>query len=146
MVIRFFLLVLLAACSTKSDWSYQKMPASRESFASRKLTYTGKNRFHGLELELLHLKDKIYGYINIFSQKVPSHEGLASIAIKIDEKTHEELVPLLKGEQRLLLSDKIIDLITGALLSGKSVKILLEGYEDELEPQDFHTQFRKLEG
>lgn len=120
------------------------MPASRQEFASKKLTCKSKNQFHGLEFELLHYQDKTKGYINIFAQKVPSHEGLASIALQIDELTYEELVPLLKGEQKLLLSDKIIDLIINALKDGKMVKISLEGYEEVLEPQDFMTYFKRL--
>ncbi|HSW73181.1 MAG TPA: hypothetical protein VLG44_07250 [Chlamydiales bacterium] len=146
MIKRLAIVFLFASCSSvKSDWSYQKMPASRSEFASKKLTCKGKNKFHGLEFELLHYQDKTKGYINIFSQKVPSHEGLASIALQIEEMAYEELVPLLKGEQKLLLSDKIIDLIVTALKEGKKVKVSLEGYEDVLEPQDFITHIKKLE-
>ncbi len=139
------LLFLLLSCQRTSSWKLEKTDSAETKFQSTRLCSKTKNVFHGLAFELLQLHGKLHGYINVFSQSLPSAKGgETKVTLSIGGETHQDTAHLLKGGQRLLLKEETVKLIVSSLSQGKSVLISLEGYEEEINPEKFSNYYETL--
>jgi len=141
-----FFPLLFSACTTTSQWKLNNLSGAGAQFHSVKLKHKSSDLIRGLELEFLRLHDKIFAYINVYSQTVPSSTtpDCASVTLHMGGEVYEDVAKKLEGGQRLLLKEDMAEKIITALSKGQSVTIILNGYEEVITPESFIPNFQKL--
>ena len=64
---------------------------------------------------------------------------------RIGEEKIEETLPLLEGNMRLRCSSQLTERLIVALQEGKEVIILVDGFEERLNPAHFLRAYKKLQ-
>ena len=142
------LFFLSASCSRRnSAFLLEQNLSCKGKYRSSKLTYPTKNHLTGLELELDKNISGLYCYINVFSRSVPpfkedSQKSL--VTIKKSKKIINFIVYRMEGGQRLQFSSEQSKILMDFLQEEKEFIILLQGYEEKINPQKFKEFFKAL--
>jgi hypothetical protein len=126
-----------------SPWRVEDISAGDHSFNISRLRFTSMKEQPSLLFEILKTGSETHAFINLIRFRFS--EEIAKVTLKIEEQTFEENLPVLEGRMRLRLPKESTELITKALQAGKKVDILLDGFEETLDPEQFSDTFREFE-
>ncbi len=140
------LVFLICSCARNSDWKVDSI-AANSSFDSSRLRYL-PNGHSSLAFEMLRINTKIEAFLNLTQFRLkPSEEGdTVKVLINIGGELFEESSPLLEGRMRIRLSEEITLRMTEGLQDGKKISILVDGFEETLEPDQFASHFDRFLG
>jgi len=123
------------------------MHSEKKEFSSTKLSYLSPDPIHGIDLELLKIKERIAVYLNVHSIPVPPHQSNpknALVKLDIDGQIWRYEAYRLEGGQRFLLPDEMTKLLIDALQKGKEVRLTLPGYKTTVKAEDFSEKFHRF--
>ncbi len=136
-------LFCLASCTTKTPWVYESLGAGASPFDSARLTFSDAKS--PLRFELVRLESGTEAFISLMRYQFPPSGPVRAAAAVLGEIREEDL-PCLEGKMRLKLTESFAAWITDALQDGKEVVIMVDGFEQRLEPERFAMQYKKLTG
>jgi hypothetical protein len=133
--------ILLGGCTAASPWKLESISTGEQAFDSARLIYSEKES--PLRFEIVRLDDAIQTFINLTKYKFATTDKV-KIVISIDGEKIEGSVPVLEGRMRLRFPQDITEKLLYALQVGKKVAIIVDGFEERLNPESFETQYKKL--
>ena len=117
------------------------MEGVTSSFQSARLRYVNSTP---LLCEMLCLNGEVETFLSLprfrwSSNSVPVH-------VRLETEEFQEITTPLEGGMRLRLSPTTTKRLISALQEGQEVVILVDGFEERLQPEQFGTYFEQLVG
>lgn len=140
----FILFGLLYGCSNTSPWHADSISAGDSRFNSARLRYVSSQPHPPLAFEILKIGDEIGAFLSL--TKFRLSPGCATLILTIQGETHEEAIAPHEGLMRVRLSPHTTNLLIQALQSGNQVGILIDGFEENLDPAQFSHSFSQFLG
>lgn len=143
-----FFLFVLCSCANQNRWELDAI-AGNQTFDSSRIRYSNPQNPSPLAFELIRIGDRIEAFLNLSRYRLsPSPEDPSSVKtiLSIEGERYEESVPLLEGRMRIRLSNETAERIILALQDGKKVSILIDDFEETLEPNEFSRTYNKFLG
>lgn len=150
----FRILPLLLACmsctATVGPWKFESIAAGNPDFNSARLVYFDPDSEAPFRLEFLRTGVAVDLFLSLSRYTIaPSSLDPSSASVRFtigDEVAFDESVPLLEGRMRLRFPHETTERITNGLQEGKKVTILVDGFEETLQPEFFSKLYEKLTG
>ncbi len=145
---RCLFLLTLTACSTSNIWILDSIATGEKAFDSARLICSNQS-LSPLQFEVVALETGIESFLSLSRHRLTaSSEDPNAIEAQftIDGKKFFEMIPLLEGRMRLRLPPELTGRLTRALQEGKKIDILLDGFEQTLEPERFSKLYDQLKG
>jgi len=131
MIRRFAPFLLLAGCWSQSPWHLDAIAAGDSAYDSSRLVYT-PSASH-LRLELLRVGNEVEIFLYLTQHRLNSTE----LSLTIEGEEFKEIAPMREGRMRVGLSKEMGKRLILALQEGKPVGILLDGFQETINPDAF---------
>lgn len=143
MIRRFLILTLfVCGCTTTNNWSMDGIATGNSSFDSKRLRYHSTQAYPPLQFEIVRMGEQIEAFLSLTHFRLS--EDNVKIIFTVEDQTFEDLVAVHEGRMRVRLSTEVTQKIIQALQDGKKVAILLDGFEETLDPTQFSSSFSKF--
>lgn len=139
---RFLFLILLSACSTVSHWRVDSIAAGDSSFNSSRLRYAGSEKHPTLLFEMFKLDTQIEAFLSLTQFRLSP--DCSKVTLTIRGENFEEAITPHEGLMRVRLPSAVTNRLIQALQDGEKVSILIDGFEETLEPDQFSSSFAKF--
>ncbi|MGH7197595.1 MAG: hypothetical protein ACREH5_02490, partial [Candidatus Omnitrophota bacterium] len=117
---------------------------------SARLAYADPSSDSHLRFEFMRFGTAVDLYLSLTQYSLtPSPLDPSTVLVRFtvgDDAPFEEAIPLREGRMRLHIPDETSSRITSALQEGKKVAILVDGFEETLQPERFSKLYEKLVG
>lgn len=144
MIRKLFFCFFLAGCAvTPSAWVVDKIATGSESYDSSRLKYNSSHPHPQIAFEMIRTGDTIKAFINLTRHRLPEQ---TKVIFTIDQQTFEDDVVVHEGRMHLKLSRQTTDLLIQALQEGHKIGILLDDFEEILDPGEFSSSFAEFIG
>lgn len=142
---------LLFGCSgPASIWHLDSIATGDTSFDSSRLFYQDPASHSRLRLEFIRVAGEIDLFLSLSQYSLtPSPSDPSSILVQFSiegEPPFQESIALHEGKMRLRIPPQIRDRIASALQEGKKVGILVDDFEETLNPDQFTQIFEQFSG
>jgi hypothetical protein len=88
---------------------------------------------------------EMYVYLYLVQHRLhPNKPGQIIVTLVSEDVREEGLVPLFEGNMKLRFSDSLAIKLIQSLQEGKKVSILIDGFEETIDPDLFEKNFSKL--
>ena len=148
-LINFCALLFLGACaSSLNSWRVDGIDAGNGSYDLARLRYVPSLSHSPLTFEFLKLKENVEAFLSLshFRFNPIDSDNNAKVIFTISNRVKEILVPIHEGQMRVRLPKETTEEIIQALQEGKKVAILLDGFEETLDPEQFSSSFAQFLG
>lgn len=143
---RLIALTILWGCSMQpAIWTVDSIAAGDISYDSSRLRYIPKQAHAPLAFEMMKIGSQIDGYISLNRFRFKAAEQI-KVIFNIADQSFEELIPVHEGGMRLHLSSETTERVIKALQEGHKIAILLDDFEEILDPAQFSGIFAKFIG
>lgn len=140
----FWLFGILAACSfTPSPWIADSIAAGDRSFDTSRLRYASSQIHPPLAFEMLRTGGQIEAYLSLNRFRLPSIEPV-KVFFTVEDQSFEEEILVHEGGMRLRLSSETTQWLIETLQDGHKIGILLDDFEETLDPGQFSRSFAKF--
>ena len=141
-----FVLGILSGCASTSPWKLDTIACGNKEYDSARLAYEGSP----LRLEFIKLGEQIDLFVSLTQYHftpLPEDASSACVQLSIAGQTAiEEIVSLLQGQMRLHFPKETADKIVKALQEGQTVDMLIDGFQETLQPELFVKSYEKFTG
>ncbi|HSX38817.1 MAG TPA: hypothetical protein VLE95_08360 [Chlamydiales bacterium] len=136
------MLILLSSCAAPNSWKFESIDTQETLFSAARLLYS--NGESPIRFEILrNIESEIYAFLSLTKYHfTPARE--VKIEFSSNEERWEETVPLLEGNMRLRFPTEMTEKIIARLQEGKQVVMMLDGFEQCLDPAGFASQYEKM--
>jgi hypothetical protein len=139
---RTLLFLLLSGCAAPTLWQLDSIVTGERAFDSKRLICSDPI-LSPLQFEVVATEAGTIGFLSLAKYRLTSASHLeAQFSIDGDKWTEE--LPILEGRMRLKLPTNLTCRLIEALQSGKKVDILLDGFEQRLDPERFAELYKQL--
>ncbi|MBS0625558.1 MAG: hypothetical protein JSS32_05875 [Verrucomicrobia bacterium] len=142
------LLLFLAGCAAPNPWRYDSISAGDPLFDSAKLTYSPLTGYPPWKIEVLKMGGETEVHLCLMQYKFHPMAGDPSkikVVLALEDRQVEETLPIFEGSMKLRLSDTLASTLIESLQDGKKVGILIDGFEETIDPDLFKNQFAKFD-
>ncbi len=137
---------ILWGCSAQpAMWMVDSIAAGDRSFDSSRLRYIPKQAHAPLAFEMMKIGNQIDGYISLNRFRFKATEQI-KVIFTIADQSFEEQIPVHEGGMRIHLSPETTEKVIKALQEGHKIAILLDDFEEILDPAQFSGIFAKFIG
>lgn len=137
-------LTVTSCTSTADHWKLRRIDSSNDIVCAH-LSLPPKNTFRNLEVFFQKDGPETKVFLNTYSIPFQNDEnGMADIAIYIDDSPTNFKAPILAGNQRILLPPDATHLLLVALNEKKVIVIASGKYFAEVHSEDFDQVFNKF--
>ena len=143
---QYLICLILAGCAGTQSWRLDAIEAGDKAFNYTKLIYIDP-KSAPLNFEIICQDTLVEAFLYLTKHKLtPPQEHPQSIDVEftIDDQRFCESVPLLEGRMRLRLPQELAERLILALQEGKKIDILLDGFQQRLNPECFPKLYAKL--
>lgn len=140
----FILLAILSGCSNASHWQVNSISAGDARFNSTRLRYASSQNYPPFLFEMFKFGDEIEAFLSL--TKFRLSPDCSTLLVTIQGTTYEEAITPHEGLMRVRLSLDTANLLIQALQRGEQVGILIDGFEETLDPDQFSHAFSKFVG
>lgn len=141
-------ILLMSGCSPqKNPWKNSSISTKYPAYNSKRLTIEPKNKFRGIELEIIKNHRDLKGYLNIRSMTLPPcncDSSKCAITVSTDAETRRYTLDTLKGRQRMLLSGDALEFIIDSLSHQVNVEISTGRFHSTIPSEGFEKAFSKM--
>lgn len=142
---------LLFGCSAPATiWHLDSIATGDRSFDSSRLFYQNPESHSRLRLEFIRVADQIDLFLSLSQYSLtPSPSDPSTILVQFSiegEPPFQESITLHEGKMKLRIPPEIRDRIASALQEGKKVGILVDDFEETLNPSQFTKIFEQFSG
>lgn len=141
---RILLLALLASCSSTNPWHVDSISAGDTCFNSTRLKYTSSDIHPSLVFEMLRIDNGIEAFLSLPRSRLSP--SCKKVLLTIRGIAYEEAIVPHEGRMRVRLPEATTSRLIQALQDGEKVSILMDGFEENLEPDQFSNSFAKFLG
>jgi hypothetical protein len=139
----FFLIA--ASCSTSQLWVVQTIEAGNPLFTSSKLRFLSPQAHPSLSFEMVQTGGEIEAFIHLTRFRFHSSDPI-KILFTIHGEEVEDWVSPNEGRMRARIPPEMTAKLIQALQDGDEVSILIDGFEETLDPNQFSSSFAKFLG
>ncbi len=133
-------LSLLCACSTTPNpWITDSLVTGTPSFS--RIRYVSPQPHPPLAFEMVKIGEEIGAFISLNRFRLASS---TKISFTIADQLFEEEIPVHEGGMRLRLSEATTQQLIQALQDGQKIGILVDDFEEILDPDQFSRSFAKF--
>ncbi len=144
--INFFLLLILAsACAAPHSWSADTIATGDKTFDSSRLKYLSAQAHPVILFEMLKIGDQVEAFISLTRFRFTSRTSI-KILFTIEGESFEDFAAVNEGGMRVKLESKTTQQLIQALQEGHKIAILIDGFEETLDPAQFSSFFAKFIG
>jgi len=134
------LLAIVSGCSTsQSLWTLDSIAAGDSS----RLRYRSLQAHPSLSFEMVRVGDQIEAFLSLTRFRFRSAES-TTIFFTLADQSFEDRVPIHEGGMRVRLSPETTQWLIQALQDGHQIGILLEDFEETLDPSQFSRSFSQF--
>lgn len=137
------LLGIICACSAPSSWAVNAIESENEAFDFSRLRYLSTQAHPPVLFEMIKMGDRIESFISLTRFRFTSRDQI-KILFTIGEESFEDSVPVLEGAMRVKLTLQTTEKLIQALQDGHKIVILVDGFEETLDPDRFPSSFSKF--
>lgn len=137
----FFLILIFCGCTAASPWVFESILTGEKTFDAARLVYSDHDS--PLRFEIVRLETGIEAFLSLTKYKFSDPENI-KIEFNIHEEKIIEILPLLEGNMRIRFSSELTMRLIRALQEGKEIAILVDGFEQHLDPGYFVKQYEQL--
>ncbi|HSX10543.1 MAG TPA: hypothetical protein VLF94_02350 [Chlamydiales bacterium] len=138
------LIALLVGCTKTNPWNIDSISAGDSRFNGARLRYISAQRHPSLIFEMLKVGEEVQAFLSLTRYRLSP--DCKTLVLTIHGETHEEAIVPHQGLMRVRLSSDTTNKLIQALQSGEKVDILVDGFEESLEPGQFSGSFSKFVG
>jgi hypothetical protein len=113
-----------------------------KTFNSAQWLYVPRNAFSGIEVQFLKTDSGKHLFLGVYSRQILS----SSLTVEIENQYFRFEGTIMEGNQLMELPLQAAELIEEALLCSKCVKIYLQGFYQELLPNNFKLSKKNFYG
>jgi hypothetical protein len=128
---------------TSNIWVVDKIATGNEFYDSSRLRYTSSQTHPQLAFEMIRTGDEIKAFINLTRYRLPEH---TKVIFKIEQETFQTDTVVHEGGMHLRLTKETTDRLIQALQDGHKIGILLDDFEEILDPDEFSSSFAEFIG
>ncbi len=140
--------ILMSGCTPKENpWKSSSISTKYAAYNSKRLTIEPKNKFRGIELEIIKNHKGLKGYLNIRSLTLPfsnCDSSKCAITVSTGAETRHYALDILKGRQRMLLSADALEFIIDSLSHQTNVDIATGRFHSTIPSEGFEKAFSKM--
>lgn len=145
----FPLFIFLSSCSNQNCWMLEDIAAGNRAYDSSRLRYVDPNSSSPLAFEMLRVGENVEAFLTLVRGRISPLENdsnLVKVRFLIDGVEYQEDLQLREGGMKVRLSLDMASKVTQGLQDGKNVSILIDEYEQALEPDQFARTFSRFLG
>lgn len=140
------LLAVLWGCSSQPTlWTVDTIAAGDRTFDSSRLRYIPPQSHAPLTFEMMKIGDQVDAYLSLNRFRFKSSEEI-KVIFTIAGTSFEDQIPVHEGRMRLRLAPETTERLIKALQEGQKIAILLDDFEEILDPAQFSGTFAKFIG
>jgi len=118
----FIILILLSSCIRSKSYDVENVTSGEKQYRSYRMRFPDSS-YKEAELEILFLSNNIKCFLNLYRSAVENNQDKL-VKISTDDESFEEICFCLKGNQRILLTEKLTKLLIDYLKNGKKTSII----------------------
>jgi hypothetical protein len=126
-------------------WAVDTIAAGDSSFDSSRLRYIPQQPQAPLAFEMMKVGDQIDAYLSLNRFRFKSADKI-KVVFTIADQSFEDQIPVHEGRMRLRLAPQTTEKLIKALQEGHKIVILLDDFEEILDPAQFSGTFAKFIG
>ena len=111
--------VLFSGCTKNGSYNVESITSKEKQYRSYRMRFPD-SRYKEVELEILFLSNNVKCFLNFYRNTIDNK----IVKISTDDESFEETCFSLKGNQRLLLSERLTKLLIDYLKDGKKISII----------------------
>lgn len=134
-----------SSCSGPNSWAINTIATGDKTFDSSRLRYFSPQAHPPLAFEMIRIGNEIEAFIHLTRFRFTSSEQV-KVLITIAGETFEDALPVHEGAMRVRLSSETTQRLIQALQKGHEVAILIDGFEETLDPKQFSSSFAEFVG
>lgn len=127
-------------------WIYEPAFPSRSSLEGSLIRYQSEERIHGAEVFFLHTDSGDRLMVHLLWAPLPDQEEVLIHLAFSDHPKKTVSGRLLKGGQKILLSEEATKEISESLCQGEKILFKIGPYKLELTPEKFQEEWRLFKG
>lgn len=139
-----FFFFLFCGCSNTSCWQVDAIATGDPRFNSTRLRYISPEKSASLTFEMRKVGDEIGACLNL--TKFPLSPDCVKLLLTINGESYDVPIVPHEGLMKVLLPPDVTNLIVQALRAGEKVGILIDDFEEKLEPEHFASAETKFLG
>ncbi len=136
---------IVYGCSTPHLWTLNTIATGDPAFDCSRLIYASKQAYPPMAFELVKMGDQVEGFIHLTRFRFTSQPQV-KVLFTIAEESFENWVPVNEGAMRIRLIPETTQRLIQALQEGDKVAILIDGFEETLDPTQFSSSFAQFVG
>lgn len=137
-------LSILYGCSGPGQWTLSSISAGDIAFDSSRLTFVSAQAHPPITFEMMKFSDRIESYISLTRFRFTANS--TRVTFTIGKQSFDDLVAVNEGAMRIRLSEEFTKRLIQALQEGEEVAILVDGFDERLNPAQFTDSFSKFIG
>jgi len=148
----FIIFILSSSCVRNNSYEVENISSGEEKYRSFRMRFPD-SKYKEVELEILFLSNNTKCFLNFYRNAVENSQDRL-VKISTDNESFEETCFCLKGNQRILLTEKLTKLLIDHLKDGKKISIIhnksiitidgkkfTEAYENSIVNRSFISSF-----
>ncbi|MGB7978031.1 MAG: hypothetical protein WCF19_02595 [Chlamydiales bacterium] len=135
--------LLTAACSAPCSWQIDSIQTGNGAFDSSRLQYASTQAHCPMLFEMIKIGSRVEAFISLTHLRFTS-DAQMKIVFTIDDQPLEDVVPVNEGAMRIRLLPQTTERIIQSLQEGKKIVILVDGFKETLDPDQFSSSFAKF--
>ncbi len=135
----------MSSCASPQVWSVSSISAGDDLYDSTRLRYHSKESYPHLIFEMVRLGGVTESYLSLTRFRLPAHKEV-KILFDAEGEQFEERAQVHAGGMRFRLSPETTQKMIGALQAQRKVVILMDDFEETLDPTQFSTFYSEFVG
>lgn len=135
---------IFCGCSNASPWRVDSISAGDTCFNSTRLRYTSSETYPSITFEMLKIGNEVDAFLSLTRFRLSP--DCTRLLLTIKGIAYEEAIIPHEGLMRVRLPQAATQRLIQALQEGDQVSILLDGFEENLDPNQFSSSFAKFLG
>lgn len=140
-----FLMGIVCGCTSPHSWTLNTIATGDIAFDCSRLTHASAQAHPPIAFEMIKMGDQIEAFINLTRFRFTTQTQV-KVLFTISGETFEDWVPVNEGAMRIRLLPETTQRLIQALQEGHKVVILIDGFEETLDPVQFSSSFAQFVG
>ncbi len=129
------LFCLICSCSSSSSWQINTITAGDIAYDASRIRFISSQAHPPFIFEIIEFANEPRAFISLTRFRFT--ENPVGVTLIIEGNSFEERAPVYEGAMRIKLSVEMTQRLVQALQDGHEVAILVDGFEERLDPSQF---------
>ncbi len=138
----YLIFLILTSCASTTHWSTDGIAAGDRAFDSKRIRYHSAQAHPPLQFEMVKMGSQIDAFVSLTHFRFTDDQ--VKIQFTTPSLTFEDQLLVHEGRMKAHLSPEATQKLIQALQAGEKVAILLDGFEETLDPAQFSGSFSEF--